>query len=72
MKRKNGKAGDETLKKSTLEITIPDETTRIGAVLIKRIERKKYQGKLISIIIRGVTKIENPGFQNNPKTQVQA
>ena len=53
-------------------MTIPDETTRIEAVQIKRIEKDKYQEKLMSIIITGVTKIDNPGLQNNPKTQVLA
>ena len=53
-------------------MTIPDETTRIEAVQIKRIEKDKHQGKLMSIIIRGVTKIENLCLQNNAKTQVLA
>ena len=72
MKRKNVKTGDETLKNRTLEMTICDETTRIETVVIKRIEREKNQGKLISIIFRGVTKIQNLGLQKNPKTQTQA
>ena len=72
MKRKNVKTGDETLKNRTLEMTICDETTRIETVVIKRIEREKNQGNLISIIFRGVTKIQNLGLQKNPKTQTQA